>query len=96
MPEPSAWVDFPTKYKFIGVDILLDFTFKSINRSTYSVLDFFGDVGGFIDILYYLGIASLFRIRKFYLHVKILHSLFDEKTSSKLSKTSNDAGDLSS
>ena len=47
MPEPSAWVDFPTKYKFIGVDILLDFTFKSINRSTYSVLDFFGDVGGF-------------------------------------------------
>ena len=54
-PEPSAWTEFPDKYKFIGVEILMDFSLKSINRSTYSVLDYLGDIGGFIDLLKLLG-----------------------------------------
>ena len=76
-PEPSAWVNFPEKYKLIGLEIYMDFALKSINRSTYSILDYLGDIGGFVDILLILGSVLLSRITKFNLDVHILYHLFD-------------------
>ena len=44
--EPSAWNDYPTRYKFIGVEILLNFDLNAYGRNTYSLLQWFGDLGG--------------------------------------------------
>ena len=80
-PEPSAWIEYPERYKLIGVDILLDFTLKTIDRSTYSILDFLGDVGGFYGILMLIGNVLLYKLRQFNLATIMQHTLFDEKKS---------------
>ena len=72
-PQTSAWINFPEHYKIIGTETYLDFKLKSINRATYSILDFLGDIGGFVDILYIMGIISLSKITQFFLDVNILH-----------------------
>ena len=53
-------MNYPQKYKLIGVVIFMDYTLKTIDRSTYSILDYLGDMGGFIDIILILGTAILF------------------------------------
>ena len=73
LPQTSSWLKFPERYKIIGIETYLDFKLKTINRSTYSVLDFLGDIGGFVDILYILGSIALSSVTQFYLDVNILH-----------------------
>jgi hypothetical protein len=51
----SGWIDFPTKYKFTGMEILLDFNVKMIQRSSYDILSLLGDIGGLLGTLQYIG-----------------------------------------
>ena len=53
--EPSAWNDYPTRYKFIGVEILLNFDLNAYSRNTYSLLQWFGDLGGLEQALKLIG-----------------------------------------
>ena len=82
-PGPSAWINYPTKYKFVGYNIALDYSLNTIDRSTYSILDYLGDIGGFNNMLKLIGFALLYKLRLFNLDSLLQHTLFDEKKSSK-------------
>ena len=53
----SSWNKFPTpenpstRYKFTSVEIILDPDKLVVNRQTYSLLDWLGDMGGLFDAL---------------------------------------------
>lgn len=53
--ETSAWNDYPKRYKFIGVEILLDFDLNSFSSNTYSLLQWLGDLGGLNEALQFMG-----------------------------------------
>ena len=59
-PQASMWINYPTKdnlnrdYKFGGIEINKSPDMQEWSRSTYSVLDFLGDLGGLLDALKYL------------------------------------------
>lgn len=54
--EPSSWIQWPTRYKFTGVEVLLDFDKREVNRNTYDTLAMLGDVGGLQQGLDWIGI----------------------------------------
>ena len=60
--EPSAWTNYPNKYKFIGVEILLNFDLNSYGRNTYSLLQWFGDLGGLEQALKLIGSLLVSRL----------------------------------
>jgi hypothetical protein len=51
----TSWQNFPTKYKFIGVQINPSFDLAVYSRQTYDILKLIGDVGGLAS-----GMISLF------------------------------------
>ena len=54
--EPSSWIQWPSRYKFTGVEVLLDFDKREVNRNTYDTLAMLGDVGGLQQGLDWIGI----------------------------------------
>lgn len=58
---PSFWNKFPTdeepnnRYKFVSLNIMQDKDLTLINRKTYSLLDWMGDLGGLNDCLIVIG-----------------------------------------
>ena len=56
-PKPSMWVNYPTKngtneeYKYGGIEINKSYDRKEYSRSTYSLLDYLGDLGGLFGAL---------------------------------------------
>ena len=82
-PAPSAWQFFPERYKIIGIEIYMDFALKSINRSTYSILDYLGDIGGFRDIIQIILGFVLSGYTAYNLDSHILYQLFDQKMTKK-------------
>ena len=50
---------YPENYKVTGLEILASYDVVRINRETYSLLQFLGDVGGLYDALLFLGIFTL-------------------------------------
>ena len=61
VPFGSSWINYPTaenpstKYKFVSVEFNFSAGQKLINRQTYSMLDWMGDMGGLIDAFFILG-----------------------------------------
>ena len=59
-PKPSAWNVYPTSenpfsmFKYASIEINLSQDVTTVNRQTYSTLDFIGDIGGLIDGLRYV------------------------------------------
>jgi len=53
--RPSSSNIWPTKYKFIGIEVLFTQDLLKIDRSTYDLLNFFSDVGGLDFTLYIMG-----------------------------------------
>ena len=47
--NPSAWREYPEKYKFNSLDLYISDKKKIIQRETYSLLDLFGDIGGLVE-----------------------------------------------
>ena len=54
---PSSWLNWPTvqnptaKYKYLSVEFNMSMDQKNWLRSTYSLLDWLGDLGGLLDAL---------------------------------------------
>ena len=51
---PSSWTNFPERYKFISFELYMHLDRINWNRSTYSLLDWLGDLGGLSDALLYI------------------------------------------
>ena len=57
-PQASAWIEHPTKnetglYKFSSIEVNLDQRIRSVQRETYDLLSWLGDIGGLVDALKY-------------------------------------------
>ena len=55
MPEPTSWTTHPTKYKFTSFEINLNYDLELISRETYDILEYLGDLGGFMEAITVLG-----------------------------------------
>lgn len=81
-PNPSSWNVFPTKenplaqYKFMSVSFELDKSLRLVNRSTYSFLDWLGDIGGLNDALVLIAQTITAPVSLFALQSKLLSTVF--------------------
>ena len=86
-PRPSAMIFFPTKeepdlmYKFTSISLFFSPDLTVIERQTYSLLDYLGDVGGLHDMLALISAFLVGPIAAFYLRVELLSSLFNFRPS---------------
>ena len=84
---PSAWNQFPTKekpegrYKYTSVGINFSQDSLLVNRQTYSILDWLGDIGGLLDALYLIGFVFISPLASYAMNSKLLSTLFRYKGS---------------
>jgi len=65
LPEISSLVHYHTgRYKITGMEILGSFDGIRINRETYSLLQFLGDLGGLYDAIFFKRIFMLAHINE--------------------------------
>ena len=82
VPRPSAWSKFPTeenpenRYKFTSLEINFSQDQLLIDRSTYSFLDWLGDVGGLLGALMSIGAFITKPISTFTLDAMLLTNVF--------------------
>lgn len=82
LPQPSAWNKFPTKeqpltrYKFSSLEVWFGQDSLTINRQTYSALDWLGDIGGLLDSLYIIGAVFMSPFAYFTLQINLLTKMF--------------------
>ena len=82
LPQPSAWNKFPNekdplaRYKFTSVEVNFSADQQNIKRSTYSLLDCLGDMGGLLRGLYVVGMIVMRPLANFALSSQVLSSLF--------------------
>jgi hypothetical protein len=64
---PSAYAKYPEEYKFIGLTISVDEKRSLISRTTYSLLEFLGDIGGLFEFLnhFWTAVVKLLTSMKF-------------------------------
>ena len=88
-PNASAWNEFPTKekpytlYKFTSMEVNFSPDQQYVSRSTYSMLDWLGDMGGLLDALYMIGELVIHPFATHALQVSLLSSLFRYRESDK-------------
>ena len=80
-PHTSTWDDDLTKkpsgrYKFGSIEVDLNQDLRIINRQTYSLLDWLGDIGGLTDALLIIGKLILLPYTKFKYGAFILTRFF--------------------
>ena len=81
-PEPSYFKEFPTKenptkfYKFNGLWLELGQSVYKVERQTYSLLDWLGDVGGLFDGLLIIFSSIMGSLASLSLKSKILALVF--------------------
>ena len=71
------------KRKFSSVIITIDPMKQVTVRQTYGLLDYFGDIGGLIDFLYYIVAFVLHPLWQFFYSSHMLTSLFRAKPDSQ-------------
>ena len=87
MPQPSSWNKFPTKedpsrrYKFTSLEVNLSLDKLVVNRETYSLLDWLGDLGGLFDALKLLCAFAISPISGFTLKATLMATLFRQRPS---------------
>ena len=75
-------MDFPdperpkNRYKFGSLWLNLSTDLQVVQRKTYSLLEWLGDIGGLFDALKYLGLLLILPFRTFTLKVELLSSIF--------------------
>ena len=82
--ESSSWVDHPSQnktglYKFSSLELNLDTRVRVMNRETYDLLSWLGDLGGLLDALKYAGEFLLAPYLAFTTQSTLLRSLFRMK-----------------
>ena len=65
-----------SKYKFSSISIFFSPDASIVERETYGLLEWLGDVGGFYGALRYLGGFLIAPFTYFHLKVKLLSSIF--------------------
>ena len=78
-PAASSWIYFPHKYKFISLELFFHFDKITFSREPYSLLEYFGDIGGLLDFLFLIGMALIAPLTIFKLQATLLEQLFDER-----------------
>ena len=84
---PSSWINWPTpekpsnRYKYISVEWNMSLNQMVWTRQTYSLLDWLGDLGGLLDILFYIGRALVEPAAHFTLNTTLMTSFFRYKQS---------------
>ena len=82
LPQPSSWNKFPTKedpsrrYKFTSLEINMSLDKLVINRETYSLLDWLGDLGGLFDALKLIAQVIIYPVSSFSLSATLMSKLF--------------------
>ena len=83
--KPSLMQNWPTKedpeahYRYTGIFILQSPDVHFIERQTYSLLEWLGDIGGLFDALRYLGCIVIGPLNALALTSKLLVSIFKVK-----------------
>ena len=81
-PIPSAWFDHPSsgnpdgRYKFTSIAFQMCLDSMVIERSTYSILEWLGDVGGLFDALLIIGALIASPMVSFTMRLNVMHSIF--------------------
>ena len=79
--QASSWVDYPTeenptaKFKFTSVLFSLNKDVLYTSRSTYSFLDWLGDIGGLVDALFLIGEIFMGPLATYTLQSKLVASI---------------------
>ena len=68
-----------SKYKYVSYDLVVGLDKVVINRETYSLLDWLGDLGGLVDALYYICYALVAPVAAFSMKATLLSKLFRYK-----------------
>jgi hypothetical protein len=67
----------------MGLSFVRDLNLYQINRSTYDILNFLGDIGGLLDILTIIGFSFVGSIQTYNLNSYLIRHLFHERRSEK-------------
>ena len=78
------------QYKFGSIEINIDSTTNKINRQTYHILDWLGDIGGFTDALFIIFELSLMPFTMFYQASVLMTRLFRISHATEQKQTSNE------
>mmetsp|Transcript_29120 Transcript_29120/g.36103 ORF Transcript_29120/g.36103 Transcript_29120/m.36103 type:complete len:133 (-) Transcript_29120:874-1272(-) len=84
---PSSWNTWPSpenlnaRYKYVSIEYNMNLDKMNWTRSTYSLLDWLGDLGGLMDILLKIGSLMTEPMAHFTLQVTLMTSLFRFKSS---------------
>ena len=73
--RPSSSNVWP-KYKFIGIEIIFNPDLKTIDRQTYDLLMFLGDVGGLDFSMYIFGWLLISSYSQFNAYANLISFLF--------------------
>ena len=99
LPQPSSWNKFPTKeepsrrYKFTSLEVNLSLDKLVVNRETYSLLDWLGDLGGLFDALKLLCAFLISPISGFTLRATLMSYLFRSRPSNQTLKSSKNSNE---
>ena len=82
---PSSWLNWPTanntsaKYKYVSVEFALTMDQKNWSRSTYSLLDWLGGLGGLFDALLHVARVVVGPMAGYTLQSTLVSNLFRYK-----------------
>ena len=99
----SSWIYFPTeespssKFMYTSMEIKMSLDLVTWERSTYSLLDYLGDLGGLFDALWYIARFIVKPFSAVTLYATMLTSFFrlHEKGPAKEDKTQDGSSDKS-
>ena len=74
--QPSAWDNFPSKYKFVGIEIMMSFDSVQYSRQTYGLLQLMSDIGGLGQSLMFLAVATFGWFSRMNAGLFLLRNLF--------------------
>ena len=64
----------------MSLELFFHFDKVVISREAYSILEYFGDIGGLLDFLLFVGGLTILPLTLFKLNATLLEQLFDERT----------------
>ena len=80
--QASSWIYFPTveqphdRYKYLSIELNLNAHSKHITRTSYSLLDFLGDLGGLFGVLLEAGRLAVAPMSSFALQSALMTTIF--------------------
>ena len=84
---PSSWMDDlmvnkTGDYKFASVEIRQEDSIYKVNRQTYNLLEYLGDIGGLLDAMLFIAQLVLWPVYNFNVSSYLMKRMFRKKSSS--------------